>query len=64
MLILIQQDDPYTYLQFPEYVVDGPPAANMSTTVTPSEFAASLTPSFLKFDYQGRVIRLETFSKV
>ncbi|KAL8281292.1 hypothetical protein RQP46_006326 [Phenoliferia psychrophenolica] len=61
--IIICEDDPYTYLQFPEYVVDGPPAANFSKAVTSSEFAASLTPSFLKFDYQGRVIRLETFSK-
>lgn len=32
--------------------------------VVPKEdFIASLSPSFLRYDYQGRVIRLESFSK-
>ncbi|PYH91571.1 aromatic aminotransferase Aro8 [Aspergillus ellipticus CBS 707.79] len=29
----------------------------------PEQFLSSLAPSFLKYDYQGRVIRLESFSK-
>lgn len=29
----------------------------------PEDFRKSLVPSFLKFDYQGRVIRLDTYSK-
>ncbi|KAF9055066.1 PLP-dependent transferase [Hymenopellis radicata] len=45
-----------------EYV---PKSARVNVTQESDEekFIASLAPSFLKFDYQGRVIRLDTFSK-
>ncbi|KIK59151.1 hypothetical protein GYMLUDRAFT_44904 [Collybiopsis luxurians FD-317 M1] len=59
--IIIVEDCPYYFLQEGEYVPKserGPePEMNDET------FIASLVPSYLKFDYQGRVIRLDTFSK-
>ncbi|BGO91718.1 hypothetical protein NBRC10512_006813 [Rhodotorula toruloides] len=59
--IIICEDDPYTTLQYPPFEISDTPSP-----VTPksgADFAASLVPSFLKFDYEGRVIRLESFSK-
>lgn len=59
--IIICEDDPYSFLQFPEYKIGETDAL---TTTNPTEFLSSLAPSFLEFDTQGRVIRLDTFSKV
>ncbi|TFK55669.1 PLP-dependent transferase [Heliocybe sulcata] len=60
--VIIVEDDPYFFLQEGEYV----PKSVRSTTSTPddvSQYIASLVPSFLRYDYQGRVVRLDTFSK-
>ncbi|CAI7587763.1 unnamed protein product [Penicillium glandicola] len=58
--IIIVEDDPYFFLQYPEYSIE----TTAKSTVTPNaEFLSSLAPSFLRYDYQGRVIRLESFSK-
>jgi len=38
-------------------------AAQPKKTETDAEFLASLVPSYLKLDYQGRVVRIDTFSK-
>ncbi|KZT24540.1 PLP-dependent transferase [Neolentinus lepideus HHB14362 ss-1] len=60
--IVIVEDDPYYFLQEGKYV----PKLVRSTESTPddvSQYIASLAPSFLRYDYQGRVIRLDTFSK-
>jgi hypothetical protein len=59
--IIICEDDPYSFLQFPAYNLEGTTSLN---SATPQEYLASLVPSFLKYDMQGRVIRLDTFSKV
>ncbi|GAA5865835.1 hypothetical protein JCM1840_006268 [Sporobolomyces johnsonii] len=59
--VIICEDDPYYCLQYPTYLLgDQPTSAEAST---PEEYKHSLSPSFLQFDYQGRVIRLDTFSK-
>ncbi|KAK2749227.1 Aromatic/aminoadipate aminotransferase 1 [Myotisia sp. PD_48] len=60
-LILIE-DEPYYYLQMQPYKgpntpIDPPPA-------TIEEFLKSLLPSYLSMDVDGRVIRLDSFSKV
>jgi len=60
--IVIIEDDPYYFLQQGPYV----PKADRAQRLTPDDderFLASLAPSYLKFDYQGRVIRLDTCSK-
>jgi DNA-binding transcriptional MocR family regulator len=59
--VIIVEDDPYWYLQFPS---SSPGIANPKPTKS-SGFAYldSLIPSYLSLDYQGRVVRLDTFSK-
>lgn len=61
--VIIVEDDPYYFLQQGAYK----PKSERSTAALKHEsdkFLAGLAPSYLKFDYQGRVIRLDTFSKV
>ncbi|KAG8941538.1 hypothetical protein FRC03_004355, partial [Tulasnella sp. 419] len=66
--IIIVEDDPYFFLQEGPYV----PSAYRRTTTSPSfkddeetskAWIETLSPSFIKFDYEGRVIRLDSFSK-
>lgn len=58
--IIIVEDDPYFFLQFPS----SDPSGESKREVVPNDtFIATLSPSFLRFDRQGRVIRLESFSK-
>ncbi|KAK2002018.1 PLP-dependent transferase, partial [Colletotrichum falcatum] len=71
--VIIVEDDPYWYLQYPSAVVEE--ARSRGSEVAPSPpaykpakssgypFLDSLTPSFLSIDTEGRVIRLDTFSK-
>lgn len=75
--VLIVEDDPYWYLQFPSAAAEEaksrniPPVADALTTQAsykPAKssgyaFLDSLVPSFLAFDVDGRVVRLDTFSK-
>jgi len=59
--IIIVEDDPYYFLQEGKYV---PKSERVSESDADDEtFLARLAPSYLKVDYQGRVIRLDTFSK-
>lgn len=61
--VIIVEDDPYYFLQEGDYK---PKAGRHYGNVKhdAEKFLASLAPSYLKFDYQGRVVRLDTFSKV
>jgi DNA-binding transcriptional MocR family regulator len=59
--IIIVEDDPYWYLQFPSSSPSSVPPR--PTTSSGFEFLDSLIPSYLSVDYQGRVVRLDTFSK-
>lgn len=71
--VMIIEDDPYWYLQFPsaaalESQARGKPlpaAAPIHKFERSSgyPFLDSLVPSYLNIDYEGRVIRLDTFSK-
>lgn len=54
--ILIIEDEPYYFLQLEEY---GKEAKELNK----EEFLKSLLPSFLSMDVDGRVIRLDSFSK-
>jgi DNA-binding transcriptional MocR family regulator len=59
--IIIVEDDPYWYIQFPS----SSPSSNTPKPAKSSgfEFLDSLIPSYLSLDYEGRVVRLDTFSK-
>ncbi|OJJ76707.1 hypothetical protein ASPBRDRAFT_118009 [Aspergillus brasiliensis CBS 101740] len=60
--IIIVEDDPYFFLQYPNYDTSLS-ATDAPELVSSDDFLRSLTPSMLQFDHQGRVIRLESFSK-
>ena len=64
--IIIAEDDPYFFLQVGEYVPksERKAAAADNEDDNVARFVASLIPSYLRIDTQGRVIRMDTFSKV
>lgn len=66
--VVIIEDDPYWYLQYPS--ANGSSKTEAATSNRPASrkssgyaFLDSLVPSYLSVDYQGRVVRLDTFSK-
>lgn len=71
--VIIVEDDPYWYLQYPSAAVEEakargrpvpePRAANTLEKKSGYPFLDSLAPSFLNIDVDGRVVRLDTFSK-
>ncbi|KAF8192568.1 pyridoxal phosphate-dependent transferase [Pholiota molesta] len=62
--VIIVEDDPYYFLQEGPYVHPAQRPFNANGEVpTDEKYIMSLAPSFLAFDYQGRVVRLDTFSK-
>jgi DNA-binding transcriptional MocR family regulator len=75
--VIIVEDEPYWYLQFPSAAAEEaksrglpspPPPSPTSEQHNPTHssgypFLDSLTPSFLSIDTDGRVVRLDTFSK-
>ncbi|KAL4955705.1 pyridoxal phosphate-dependent transferase [Aspergillus filifer] len=63
--IILVEDDPYYFLQYPNYnpSQQTQPTDSDSPPLSTSDFLKTLTPSFLSLDTQGRVIRLESFSK-
>jgi aromatic amino acid aminotransferase I len=59
--VIIVEDDPYFFIQYPDIDLE---SETVEYKQLPNEeFLSSLVPSFLRFDYQGRVIRLDSFSK-
>lgn len=61
---LILEDDPYGYISLPPYSAPER-ALPLDQFLTIDEYLAShLAPSYLRFDTEGRVLRVETFSKV
>lgn len=62
---IIIEDEPYYFLQMNNYSPDkSGRAAALAHTPSHDEFVESLVPSFLSLDTEGRVIRLDSFSKV
>ncbi|GJN90777.1 hypothetical protein Rhopal_003791-T1 [Rhodotorula paludigena] len=59
--VVIIEDSPYEALQFRPFEITPEPAAPVEQNG--EEFRQALVPSFLRFDTDGRVIRLESFSK-
>jgi DNA-binding transcriptional MocR family regulator len=59
--IIIVEDEPYWYLQYPSSSPNNP--APKPAKSSGFEYLDSLIPSYLSIDYQGRVVRLDTFSK-
>lgn len=60
--LLIIEDEPYYFLQMQPYKGAGSPPVPLPASH--DEFLSSLIPSLLKMDVDGRVLRLDSFSKV
>ncbi|GMM33459.1 hypothetical protein DASC09_007840 [Saccharomycopsis crataegensis] len=60
--IIIVEDEPYYFLQLDPHVKAS--ERTKPAHVSNEEFIKSLVPSFLHWDVDGRVIRLDSFSKV
>ena len=56
--LCIIEDDPYYFLQLGDGVRDG------AVQITPAEYLRKLPPSYLSLDVSGRVLRLDTTSKI
>lgn len=71
--IIIIEDDPYWHLQFPSAAAAEAKSRGLSMPSVPAtykprkssgyDFLDSLVPSYMSLDTDGRVIRLDTFSK-
>ncbi|KAL2674014.1 hypothetical protein Neosp_012460 [[Neocosmospora] mangrovei] len=60
--LYIIEDEPYYFLQMQPYAGQGEPA--LPPPATRTEFLDSLLPSYLSMDVDGRVMRMDSFSKV
>lgn len=60
--VIIVEDEPYYFLQMQPY--KGANAPQDPRPANYNEFLKALIPSFLSLDVDGRVVRLESFSKV
>ncbi|KAF2739189.1 PLP-dependent transferase [Polyplosphaeria fusca] len=60
--IYIIEDEPYYFLQMQPYT--GPNSPDVPAPASHTEFLQSLVPSLLSMDTDGRVMRLDSFSKV
>ena len=60
--LIIIEDEPYYFLQMDPYL--GPDAPPVAPPASQEEFLGALVPSFVRLDVDGRVVRLDSFSKV
>jgi len=60
--LFIVEDDPYYFLQIEPYTPPDEPSIPLPSSH--DEFLKVLVPSFLSIDVDGRVLRLDSFSKV
>ncbi|KAG5809355.1 hypothetical protein H9Q74_008172 [Fusarium xylarioides] len=60
--LYVIEDEPYYFLQMQPYTGQGAPALPPSSSR--AEFLDSLLPSYLSIDVDGRVLRMDSFSKV
>lgn len=60
--LIIFEDEPYYFLQMDPYTGPSSPSPNPPTSH--ADFLSSLVPSYLSLDLDGRVMRLDSFSKV
>lgn len=61
---LIIEDEPYYFLQCPPYTTDAEQRAKDLENPSHDDFLKSLVPSYLSVDTDGRVIRLDSLSKI
>ncbi|KAH6607124.1 PLP-dependent transferase [Trichoderma cornu-damae] len=62
--LIILEDDPYYFLQMDPYDSCSKGGSAAAETQSPDDFFKKLVPSYLSIDIDGRVIRMDSFSKV
>ncbi|KAI1774131.1 PLP-dependent transferase [Hypoxylon cercidicola] len=62
--VYILEDEPYYFLQMPPYGASASASAPPPPAATPEAFLQGLVPSLLSMDTDGRVLRMDSFSKV
>lgn len=62
--LIILEDDPYFFLQMDPHVTIGEDYDNPTKASSPKDLLQMITPSYLSIDIDGRVIRMDSFSKV
>jgi len=62
--LVIVEDDPYYFLQMNPYEHSGVAGTTAVLATSHQAYLDTLVPSYLRFDVDGRVIRLESFSKI
>ncbi|KAI2465074.1 PLP-dependent transferase [Annulohypoxylon bovei var. microspora] len=66
--VYILEDEPYYFLQMQPYVSATSPSSSPAEEIPPpatvEEFLGGLVPSLLSMDVDGRVMRMDSFSKV
>lgn len=60
--VYIIEDEPYYFLQMQPYT--GPDAPDVPPPASNEEFLKALVPTYLSMDTDGRVMRMDSFSKV
>jgi aromatic amino acid aminotransferase I / 2-aminoadipate transaminase len=60
--LIIIEDEPYYFLQMQPYT--GPGAPDAPLPKSHEEFLESVVPSYLSMDVDGRVLRMDSFSKI
>lgn len=62
--VYILEDEPYYFIQMPPYQRERPASPTPAPAQTSDEFLQSLIPTFVSLDVDGRVMRMDSFSKV
>ena len=62
--LIILEDDPYYFLQMDPFVAVEDGNHPSTNTQSPAELLETILPSYLSLDIDGRVIRMDSFSKV
>ncbi|KAJ3938865.1 Aromatic/aminoadipate aminotransferase 1 [Colletotrichum fioriniae] len=62
--LVILEDDPYYWLQMDAYSTPAEPAAPSTSPQSPADLLKTVVPTYLAIDTDGRVMRMDSFSKV
>lgn len=62
--LFIVEDDPYYFIQMPVYHPGGAATITTSPITSVEKYAETLVPSYLRLDTDGRVLRMDSFSKI
>lgn len=62
--LIILEDDPYFFMQLDSYHTGGAADSDTGASQRPEHLLEMIVPSYLSMDTDGRVVRMDSFSKV